>query len=123
MAERAVTVTRHGNHTIKAVWTGLLNTDTGESLKEEFSDYSDRSVQVHGTFGAGGNVQIQGSNEGSNFYFLNDPQGNALDFGSAKIEQVLEQTLFIKPVVTAGDGTTNLTVTMIARRSRSGERG
>lgn len=123
MAVKSVTVTRHGNHTVKAVWSAMANTDTGEPLGEDFADYADRSVQVVGTFGAGGNLQVQGSNDGTNYAALTDPQGNALDISATKIEQVAEQTLSIRPNVTAGDGTTALTVTIVARRSRSGERG
>jgi len=77
---------------------------------------ADRSVQVTGTFGAGGNLRIEGSNDGTNYSALTDPQGNALDFTATKIEGVLELTRYIRPRATAGDGTTSLTVTMILRR-------
>jgi hypothetical protein len=80
-------------------------------------DFIERCVTVHGTFGAGGSITIQGSNDGTNWFALTDPQGNALTKTAAAIEQVLESPLYIRPLVTAGDGTTSLTVILLCRRS------
>lgn len=99
--------------TIKVVWTPLTTTNVdGNPFTVGY--YKDRSVQVSGTFGAGGTCVIQGSMDGTNYYTLTDPQGNALSFTSAKIEAVSELVLYIRPYITAGDGTTSLTVSMIA---------
>lgn len=99
-------------------YTPMVNGDTGLPL--ELGNYSDRSVQVFGTFGAGGNVRIQGTlqdpNNSPTWATLNDPASNALDFTAAKIEQVLELTRGIRPNITAGDGTTSLTVIVMVRR-------
>ena len=97
-----------------ATWSGLLNTDTGAPL--DWTEYADRCLQVTGTFGAGGSCTIQGSNDGSNWSPLTDPQGNALTFTSQKIEQALELPRYVRPIVTAGDGTTNLVVTLCMRK-------
>lgn len=104
-------------------WTGLLNGDHGDPVKMPGS--ADRSVQVLGTLGAGGSVQIQGSNvpaptttfASTDFVPLTDPSSTQLDINSLKMEGVLEIPLWIRPKVTAGDGTTNLTVRMLFRRS------
>lgn len=111
-------------------WTGLLNGDDGAPFV--CPNRADKSVQVLGTFGVGGNARIEGTNKqaysitpgtsggGTNlllpttdFAPLNDPQGNALDVAAAKIEQVLENPNAIRPRITAGDGTTSLTVIML----------
>jgi hypothetical protein len=99
-------------------WTPLANGDVGQEWDTQ--DFPDVSVQVFGTFGAGGNLRIEGSNETTptNWATLNDPQGNALDITGAKIEQVLELPRWIRPSVTAGDGTTALTVRLYAGRRR-----
>lgn len=96
-------------------WTPMANSDTGTPYVAP--QFSDASVQVHipsgGAFGAGGNVRIQGTNESSapeNWATLNDPQGNALDFTMARIEAILEHVYQYRPNITAGDGTTSLTV-------------
>lgn len=112
MATRNATITDvspTGNAKLVS-WSGLLNGDDGAAA--DWVNYSDRCFQVTGTFGAGGSCTIQGSNDGTNWAPLADPQGNALTFTSQKIEQALELPRFVRPVVTAGDGTTDLTVTL-----------
>ena len=44
-----------------------------------------------------------------------DPQGNPLDFTESRLEAVSELVAYVKPVLTGGSGSTNLTVSMIAR--------
>ena len=101
-------------------WTGLTKTtdDDGEPLS--LPHYADRSVQVKGTFGTGGTVIIEGSNDRKSdsptYSQLHDPQGNALSFTAAGIEQILEGCYLIRPRVTAGDGDTDLTVTILVRQ-------
>jgi len=99
------------------VWGPMANGDVGLPIK--MPGKSDRSVQVFGTFGAAGNLRIEGTNElaaaPANYATLTDPQGNSLDFTAAKIEQIEEITHQIRPRVTAGDGTTSLTVTMLIK--------
>lgn len=96
-------------------WSALANGDDGSAI--ELFGSSDRSIQVTGTFGAGGSVRLQGSNDGSNWAALTDPQGNDLNITSAKIEAITEITRYIRPLVTAGDGTTSLVVTVFARKT------
>jgi len=99
-----------------ATWSGLLNTDTGAPL--DWTEYADRCFQVTGTFGAAGSCTIQGSNDGVNWAPLTDPQGNNLAFTAQKIEQAMELPRFVRPNVTAGDGTTNLVVTLCMRKGK-----
>lgn len=96
-------------------WSGLLNLDTGEAY--EAAEFADRAAQVTGTFGVGGTVSIEGSNDGTNWAILADPQGTPLTFTATKIEQLLESPRYIRPNVTAGDGSTALVVTVFCRRS------
>ena len=97
-----------------ATWSGLLNGDDGSPA--QWCDFADRCIQVTGTFGTGGSLTVEGSNDGAVFSALADPQGNALAFTSAKIEQALELPRYVRPRVTAGDGTTNLVCTILMRR-------
>lgn len=96
-----------------ATWAGMAVGDDGERI--ELANFADRSVQVTGVFGAGGNVRIEGSLDGVNYAPLTDPQGNNLDINAAKIEAITEIVRYIRPRVTAGDGTTLLTVTMLLK--------
>lgn len=98
-----------------ASWLNMSQSDEGEPLGTSGSN--DRSVQVVGTFG-GGAIEIHGSNDGINYSVLTDPQGIALSFNTSKIEFVTELTLFMKPVVVGGDGTTNLNVIALVRKEK-----
>lgn len=95
-----------------AQWANVKNGDVCRS--QPAAQYTDKSVQVYGTFGMGGQVAVEGSNDGQNWAPLSDPQGNELVLSSAKIEMVSEATLFIRPVVT-GDETTSLTVLILMK--------
>lgn len=101
-------------------WT-LANGDTGVAVKT--ANFPDKCVQVDGTFGVGGSVTLRGSNKESpsdatagDWFTLTDPQANALTKTAAAGEQILENPLWISPIVTAGDGTTSLNVRLVAKR-------
>lgn len=118
MATRSASITQPdaerlpGNWAV-ITWSGMLNTDDGSPI--DMVAYPDRAVQVTGTFGAGGNLRIEGTIDGSTWATLTDPQGNALDFTAAKIEAISELVRQVRPRVTAGDGTTNLVVSLLVR--------
>jgi hypothetical protein len=99
-----------------ATWPSLAQGDDGDALP--FAQYSDKSVQVAGTFG-GATLRVEGSNNGgSTWATLTDPQGNDLLITSAKIEMVTEATVLVRPIVVGGDGTTSLTVSMLCKEVR-----
>jgi hypothetical protein len=75
-------------------------------------------VQIGGTFGAGGSVTLQGSNDGTNWVAVTDPQGTAVTKTAAAMEVIEECPRYICPNVTAGDGTISLVVTICACRGR-----
>lgn len=103
----------------RMVFTPMTKTTDDVTAPIPFSQWADRSVQVLGTFGAGGNLRVEGSNDGGTTYAtLTDPQGNALDFTSAKIEQITEVCELVRARVTAGDVTTSLTVAFLLRRAQ-----
>ena len=89
-------------------WLDLANTDTGTPLL--IDRRTDRTVQVNGTFGAGGTCVIEGSIDGTNYITLSDLQGTALSFTAAGLEGVTEAVTFIRPRISAGDGTTAIDV-------------
>lgn len=97
-------------------WTGLLNTDDGSPV--ELPSYADRSVQVSGTFGVGGTIVLEGSNNGTNYVTLRDVLGSDISLTAAGIRTVLDLPRLIRPRVTGGDGTTNLAVTLLIRQQQ-----
>lgn len=119
MAVRTPTVTYAPNGQVNiavVVWTGLLNGDSGSPV--ELPEFPDKTFQITGTFGAGGSINAEGSNDGTNYSILTDPQGNQITKTAAAMEVAEESPRYTRPNVTAGDGTTSLTVTMVARRPR-----
>ena len=95
-------------------WSAIPNGNQG--LAQSAAQYNDKCIQVGGTFGAAGSVQLEGSNDGTTWFILHDPSSAALTFTAAGLKEVLENPLYIRPNVTAGDGTTALTV-ILAQRS------
>ncbi len=118
MATRAANSLADNERTVvRYSWTGLLNGDDGTAIK--FGNFADRSVQVTGTFGAGGSISMEGSNDGGTTWaILKDPLGAAVTFTATGIKSIGDLPYQIRPRVTAGDGTTNLAVTLFARRQR-----
>jgi len=97
--------------------TSNVGVPIGAAVGENQANYADRSVQVTGTFGAGGSVQIEGSNDGGVTYnIMNDAFGNPLVITSGVIKQITECAERIRPNVTAGDGTTSIIVSMFMRK-------
>lgn len=117
MAERAVTRIdlQSGRPACVIGWSGLLNTDTGAMV--ELVDYADRTVTITGTFGVNGSITLQGSNNGTVWFPLTDPQANAITKNAAAMELIVETPRYIQPIVTNGDGTTNLAVQILCRRA------
>ena len=85
-----------------------------------FPEMSDRSVTISGVFGAGGNCRIEGTNEldWTNPVTLNCAlTGLPLDLIAVGIELIAENVYMIRPHITAGDGTTLLTVNLLLSTS------
>jgi hypothetical protein len=101
------------DHCAVVSWSALQSGDDGTPI--ELATFADRSVQSSGTFGVGGTVRIEGSINGTDWAPLTDLQGNNLDLTSAKIESVAELVRYLRPRVTAGDGTTSINVHMIMK--------
>lgn len=95
-------------------WSPLQADDDGVPVR--LAVYSDRSIQVTGTFG-GASVTIGGSNDGITYHALSSTDGQALTLTAAALKQIVELPIWIKPRIFGGDGTTNLTVILSGRRS------
>jgi hypothetical protein len=104
------------DHATLVTWSGLLNSDDGARVT--LTDFPDRTVQIVGTFGAGGSVNFEGSNNGTDWVVLTDPQGNPITKTAAAMEFVTETPRYVRPRVTGGDGTTDLSVVLFARTPR-----
>lgn len=97
-------------------WVGLLNGDTGAGVR--LPHYADKSLQAVGTFGAGGTVTVQGSNDlGVTFGNLHRFDATDLTLTDSEPGAPVENTVEIRPSV-AGDGATDLVVWLLAATPR-----
>lgn len=118
MTVQPVTIVNSTNaaypNVLQASWTGLANGDTGAPIA--YPQHADKTVHVKGTFGTGGTIVWEGSNDGVTYITLTDAQGNAISKTSEAIEVVEENTLWVRPHVTAGDGTTALSCFVVGTK-------
>lgn len=127
MATKAAVISGKTNPgAIGVKWLAMANGDVGGPptnyplTQVSLPGYPDRTIQFTGTFGAGGSVSLKGSNDGGNTWaILTDPLGNALTFTSAGMKQITELPEYVRPEVTAGDGTTSINAYLFCR----GEQG
>lgn len=97
------------------VWAAVPNGNQGDVVAE---DWATAHFQVSGTFGVAGSVQIEGSDDGVNFIKLTPAALVAAGFFAPLA--VNERPKFLRCNVTAGDGTTALTVTGFLKKMRPG---
>jgi hypothetical protein len=96
-------------------WAGLLqsSSDVGSAagIQGKAVEYV---VSAVGTFGAAGSVALQGSNDGGATWFaMDDAGGTVIAMTTNKIWRISHMPLLVRPAVTAGDGTTNLAVSLV----------
>ncbi len=98
-------------------WTGLTNLlaglpypPLGQPNPGGWGGFESVSLQANGTFGAAGSVQLEGSNDGVNWYKLSPAALSAA--GITVSLGVGERPRYLRPNVTAGDGTTLLNMNL-----------
>ena len=94
-------------------WANMALSDVGDPIN--LARFSDKTVQISGTFGVGGTVVIEGSIDGVNYNTIKTVFGGDLSFTSAGIQTITEVPVYLRPRVSAGDGTTSLNVTILVR--------
>lgn len=86
----------------RVTWDALTTGgDVGEPILSPH--FSDKTVQVTGAFG-GGQIVIEGSNDGVSFFPLTDPLGNQLTFSSSGLKLITENPELIRPRLPSGSG-------------------
>jgi hypothetical protein len=90
-------------------WLGMAQNDDGQVL--ELAVYTDRSVQVSGTFG-GATVLLEGSNDGVTWATLTDPTSAPLSFAAAGLKQISEIACYARARIDGGNGTTDINVNL-----------
>lgn len=95
MATRAVLVDKPAKGIVRAKWLAIASTDDGAAC--DAVGFTDKCVQVLGTFG-GGTILIEGSNDGgATWAGLHFADGTAASFTAAGINALLESPMKIRP--------------------------
>lgn len=100
--------------TILVTWTEVTEAD--DCAPVSMPGHADKSILAIGTFDSA-NVAVHGSNDGTTYAALNDNGGTVIDITVAGAKQVVENTLWVKPVVTTGGATQDLDISMLFRLS------
>lgn len=108
------------------IWENLGQGDDGAPIK--VPEYADKTVQVLGNFSGSAVCDIEGScgaiasgahsapSTDAHYSILHDPGGTALEIGAAGAEAILENPLWIRPNIAAGDGSADLDCFIVCRR-------
>lgn len=119
MATAAVTTTLIGNEAVLYEWTLTQADADGASITAH--EYGDRTAQIgtSGTTGFGtGTAVMQGSNDGTNWFALTDPQGDGISKTTASLKSVMETPLRTRPVLTGATGGESVSFKLLCRRTR-----
>jgi hypothetical protein len=108
MANVKGTLTYREDGVAIAQWT-LTQADTGVGIS--LAGFPDRTVQIGGTFG-GGNIVIEGSNNGTNWATMHNYANASLNITDTSLQLIAENTDQIRPRATAGAGM-SVTITVI----------
>ena len=121
LVTRAVTATapNAGNGLVLFTWAAMDSDDDGTPVG--LDPAYDYFVQLTGTLGTGGVLSMEGSFDGGTTYgILRDLGGNAVTLNAiGLIKHIYTYAPKIKPLCTAGDGSTSLVPILIGIRKLS----
>lgn len=119
MATVQPTVTNVSDDVVTFSWNLTTANVDGAPVGAQHANFADRAFSATGTWGTA-TLQWQGSNDGTNWFMLNDPFGVDLTLSANGMFAVAELPLYMRPMLTvAGSGAT-ITVIMVGRKQRSG---
>ena len=99
---------------IEVVWETLTTTNRpGQGV--QLARAPDKTVQVFGVFGASASIAIEGSNdEGTTWFPCHDITNTVITLAAAGGVLVIENPKMIRPVLSNGDGSTDVDVYIVA---------
>jgi hypothetical protein len=108
----------YGGGVVAVTWASLKD-DSVPGDGFQAANWVASSFQVVGTFGVGGSISLEGSNDGTNWAVVPDINGNPATLtasGGPGIVFLAESPIWLRANVTAGDETTDLTAIVALRR-------
>ena len=115
MATIAVAKTSGQDPDLVYLWEAIVQGSL-DGAPIELPGYSERSVQVTGNSSGPASLTMQGRNDGTNWATLLDPFGAPVVFTAAGLKQIMELTKEVRPLASAVDGSTDLDVTIYAKK-------
>ena len=109
------TVSQQDNSAVSASWTLTTADHTGSAI--EFSEWSDKSIHVSGTWG-GATCILEGSNDGVDWQGLKNQASTAITFSSSGIMQVLETTRYVRPRLSVAGSGASVSVKLLINRRK-----
>ena len=103
---------------LRVTWPAVTEADTCTPVS--FPAWCERTAQVFGTFGAGGAVTMQGSNDGTNFATMNNRQGAGIVVTAAGLATSQDLPVWVRPLISAGTGVSVSIVLALHRQDFSG---
>ncbi len=118
MATRSGVLTKGEGGIVSATWEGLLQSGPDDGNGLHFGNVDGLTVQLLGTLGTGGAVTMQGSNDGGTTWgTLTDKGGVAIVMDAiGEMFEISNRPGLIRPLVTGGDGSTDLDVAVVGMR-------
>ena len=99
---------------IEVLWEALTTTNRPGS-GVQMAQAPDKTVQVLGTFGASASIAIEGSNDGGTTWFpCHDITNAVIALTAASGALIVENPKMIRPVLSNGDGSTDVDVYIVA---------
>lgn len=103
-----------------ALFTYAMTTANLDGSPVEMLEKADICMQVTGTFG-GATIILQGSNDGTNWFGLNNVAGStAISFTAAGGAQVIERPRYIRPFLSVAGAGATIAATLLLRRNQPG---
>ncbi len=99
---------------VEIVWETLTTTNRpGNGI--ESAKFPDKTVQVIGTFGASASIAVEGSNDdGTTWFACHDITNAVIALTAAGGALIVENPKLLRPVLSNGDGSTDVDVYVIA---------
>lgn len=98
-------------------WDGVGQGDTANPALIDRPTH-DMMLQVTGTFSGSAVVGLEGSVDGVAYAPLLDMDGQAISLGAAGIVSVRPGAYYVRPTLTAGDGSADVLIKLLVRHDR-----
>jgi len=113
MATRSLQLVSADRHARIYKWEGLLMGDDGAPL--QIDEFNFATIHGFGAFDGSANLNILGSNSGTNFAVTKKHDVGSMILTADSVEKMLTEPRFIKPSITSGNATTNINCWVILR--------